>query len=104
MFKLQLTKSIPQSLRDSSLYTREPKCSASILQLLISLPLTREVARRSRDGGREKINKFCYYFIAVPWDVEDAIPYNLLKTRQIKVAGASPRPTWHCANVNNLQL
>ena len=52
-----------------------------------------EVARLRRDGGREKIINLTIIFITVPWDAEDVVPYNLSKIRQIKAAGASPRPT-----------
>ena len=66
--------------------------AVSNLHLLISLPLTREVARHSRDGGREKIINLTIIFITVPWDAEDNVTYNLLKTRQIKNGGSKPPP------------
>ena len=96
---LLLVESIPQSLRDSSLYTREPlkcwilACLATILQLLISLPLTREVARLAVTVGEKRYVNFAVIYVAVPWDAEDVIPYKLNDSSPFSAAGASPRPT-----------
>ena len=99
IFKLQHIESIPQSLRDSSLYTREPlKCSilaclASILHLLISLPLTREVARRSRDGGERKDKHILLLFRRRAMGCRGRHHLQFIANSAIKAAGASPRPT-----------
>ena len=62
----------------------------TILQLLICLPLTREVARLAVTEGEKRYVNFAIIYVAVTWDAEDAIPYNLLQTQHLKRREQAP--------------